>query len=108
MFALFRTLGWILLLPAAIVAGLELSILAETTQLRLYSLGELWYEMHPRSLTALRMVLEQHVSATLWDKVMAPMLLRQAILVFALPGLILAIVPWLIDQLRHGADPAPA
>ena len=35
-------------------------------------------------------------------------LLRQAIVVFALPGLALTAIPWLINQLRNAGEPSVA
>ena len=108
MLSVLRLLGWLLLLPAGCVIGWELAILAETGTFRLYTLGELWFELHPASLSAYRGMVEQHVSSMLWDKILAPMLLRQAVVVFALPGLALTTIPWLVDQLRHAGEPSMA
>ena len=108
MLAVFRVLGWILLLPATGVVGWELTMFAETGHFQLYSLGELWSEVHPNSLTAFKGVLERHVSASLWDKGVAPLLLREAVLVVTLPGFILVALPWLVDQIDRATEPSDA
>ncbi len=108
MLAVLRVLGWILLLPATGVVGWQLAMFAETGQFQLYSLGEIWSDAHPQSLSAFKGVLEQHVSASLWDKAVAPLLLREAILVVSLPGFILVALPWLIDQVRRATEQSDA
>ena len=108
MLAVLRVLGWILLLPATGVVGWELTMFAETGRLQLYSLGELWSEAHPYSLLAFKGVLEQHVSASLWDRAVAPLLLRKAMLVVTLPGLVLVALPWLVDQIQRATEQSDA
>lgn len=108
MLAVLRVLGWILLLPATGVAGWELTMFAETGQLQLYSLGELWSGVHPHSLSTFKGVLVQHVSAALWDEAVAPLLLREAMLVVTLPGFILVALPWLVDQVKRATEQSDA
>lgn len=108
MLAIFRVLGWILLLPATGVVGWELTMFAETGQLQFHSLGGLWSEVHPHSLLAFKNVLEQHVAASLWDEAVAPLLLREAMLVVTLPGFVLVALPWLVDQIKRATEQSDA
>jgi hypothetical protein len=103
-----RTFGWLFILLASAALGWELYALAETGSFRLSSLGDLWNSLHPESLGSVQGRLEGHVSATLWDGVLAPLLLRDAVLVFALPGLLLASLPALYRALNRTAEPEMA
>jgi hypothetical protein len=103
-----RTLGWLLILLATAALGWELYALAETGSFQLSSLGELWHDLHPKSLGAVQGTLEGHVSATLWDGLLAPLLLRDAVLVFALPGLLLASLPRLVEAINRMGEPEMA
>lgn len=108
MLAVTRVLGWILLLPATGVVGWELTMFAETGHFQLYSLGELWSDVHPKSLSSFKGVVEQHVSASFWDQGLAPLLLREAMLVVTLPGFVLVALPWLVDQIERATEQSDA
>ncbi len=103
-----RTLGWLLILLATAALGWELYALAETGNFQLSSLGELWHDLHPESLGVVQGTLEGHVSTTLWDGLLAPLLLRDAVLVFALPGLLLASLPGLVEAINRMGEPEMA
>ncbi len=103
-----QTLGWLLILVASAALGWELYALAETGSFQLSSLGQLWHDLHPESLGAVQSTVEGHVSATLWDGLLAPLLLRDAVLVFALPGLVLVSLPRVVDAINRMGEPEMA
>jgi hypothetical protein len=103
-----RTFGWLLILLATAALGWELYALAETGSFQLSSLGDLWHDLHPESLGSVQGKLEVYVTATLWNGVLAPVLLRDAVLVFALPGLLLASLPALVNAVNRRAEPEMA
>ena len=91
-----RVLGWSLLLAAFAIMGRELYLLADTGKMKLLSWGEFWYSLHPASLNLYQAVVERYVSQAFWDNVLAPMLLWDAFLVFAVPGAVLVALPRVI------------
>ena len=92
-----RSLGWLLLLAAFAILGRELYVLADTGELKLSSWGELWYSLDPASLNLYQAVVERYISPELWDQVLAPMLLWDAFMVFAVPGAVLAALPRIVQ-----------
>jgi hypothetical protein len=100
-----RTLGWLLILLAAAVLGSELFTLADTGRFELSSLGDVWRGLHPESLRVVQTTVEGHVSVTLWDRLLAPLLPYKAVLVFALPGFLLASLPALIEIVNRTGQP---
>ena len=96
-----RTLGWLLILMAMAVLGSDLFTLAETGRVELSSLGDLWRDLHPDSIRVVQTTVEGHVSVALWDRLLAPLLPYKAVLVFALPGLLLASLPALIGLVKR-------
>lgn len=55
-------------------------------------LGEIWYAIDRASLNGLQAGVERYVSVWLWESVLAPILQWPAILVFFIPGVLLAIL----------------
>ncbi len=105
---MLRTLcyfGWFLMFLACCALGWELAILADTRSFKLSSLGELWHSLHPSSLGLYQAIVEQHISGALWDKVLAPVLVYEAVFVFAISGLVLALLPWMAEQLKRDGQP---
>jgi hypothetical protein len=100
-----RTLGWLLILLATAVLGSELFTLADTGRFELSSLGEVWNGFHPESLRVVQTSVEGHVSVALWNDLLAPLLPYKAVLVFALPGVVLAALPSLIELVNRTGEP---
>jgi hypothetical protein len=96
-----RTLGWLLILLATAVLTSELFTLAETGRFELSSLGDVWRGLHPESLRVVQATVEGQVSVALWDRLLAPLLPYKAVLVFALPGFLLASLPALIELVNR-------
>ncbi|MDH3597002.1 MAG: hypothetical protein OEU09_08770 [Rhodospirillales bacterium] len=67
---------------------------------KLSSWGEFWYGVHSASLGAVKTGIESHLPAGLWAWTMGPLLKVPALLLFGLPGAILASLPWTLPKLR--------
>jgi len=81
--------GWLLLLAALAVAGWELLAPSETAGFALRPLGELWYRLSPGSLNLLQAIVERYIWPPLWDPAIVGVLRLPALLVFAVPALII-------------------
>ena len=79
----------------------DLHFLSIGGHLKLSSWGEFWYGVHSASLGALKTGVESHLSAGLWKWTMAPLLKVPALLLFGLPGAVLASLPWTLPRLRN-------
>lgn len=96
-----RTTGAMLIFLALAVLSWDVMTVFEVGTFKLSTWGDLWHQLHPESLNVYQVVVEQHVSAAMWDQALAPLLLYKAVFVFAIPGLLLAAVPGLIVLLRQ-------
>ena len=74
---------------------------------KLSSWGEFWYGTHSPSLGAVKSGIEG-LSASLWKWTMAPLLKVPALLLFGLPGAVLASLPWTLPKLREMRAPRHA
>ena len=101
---LARSTGWILILVALAVLGYEAMPLLDGGSFKLHAWGELWYRLHPSSLNMYQVAVERHVSAELWDQILAPLLTYKAVFVAAIPGFGLASMPAIIEILRRVVD----
>jgi len=95
-----RFIGVLFVILAAIAMAWELYVLVETGQFKLSSWGELWFRLHAPSLNLYQAGVERHVSAALWDKVLAPLLLWPATLVLLIPGVLLVWLPRVSEMLK--------
>jgi len=84
--------------------AMDAMILLQGDVSQLSSVGDLWYWIHPESLSAVHAAVETQVSAGLWDEYLAPVLLYKAAAVFSLPGLALAAWPVVLEVLRRIAE----
>lgn len=90
---IFRVLGWIFLF-ASIAVLVDDSITAlQMGSFRLAAAGELWYRLDAGSLNLLQSVVQRYISAWLWDTVFVPVLLAPALVVLAVPAVILLLLP---------------
>jgi hypothetical protein len=92
-----RFVGWTLICLSFAILGWELYQLADTGKFMLSSWGELWFSAHPSSLNLYQAVVERYISTELWDQFLAPMLQWDAFMVFAVPGVVLASLPRVIQ-----------
>ena len=82
-------LGGLFLLAALGVAGWEVLAPGPGGEVALRPLGALWYWLDPGSLNLAQAVVERYLLPALWDPVIAGLLRRPALLVFAAPGAVL-------------------
>ncbi len=97
-------LGWVFIFLGLCALGWELYVLADRGHFQLSPLGALWFKVHAPSLNLYQAVVERYISPVLWDKVLAPILLWPAVAVFAVPGVVLAALPWLVERLQQMGD----
>ena len=95
MMASARTSGFMLIFLALAALSWDVMPLLQGGAFELSTWGDLWYGIHPDSLHSYKVVVEQYISADLWDKVLAPMLLFKAVFVFAFPAATMAILPFM-------------
>lgn len=95
-----RLIGVLFVILAAIALAWEIYVLADTGNFKLSSWGELWFRLHAPSLNLYQAGVERHVSAALWDKVLAPLLLWPAALVLLVPGVLLVWLPRVSELLK--------
>lgn len=100
MMATTRTSGFMLFFLAVAALSWDVMPLLQGGAFKLSTWGDLWYGVHPESLHAYKVVMEQYVSAGLWDKVFAPLLTYKAVIVFAFPAVSLVSLPFIGDILN--------
>ena len=84
------TLGLLLVAAAAAALLRDLWLWLDGDQgFQLRALGNLWAAIHRDSLLLLQPAIERHVAVWLWEWVVFPLLEAPAVVVFAVPGLIL-------------------
>lgn len=95
-----RTTGYMLIFLAIAALSFDVMFVAGGGSFDLSSWGDLWHRIHPVSLNQYHEVVENQFSPILWDQVLAPLLLQEAVFVFAIPGLTLAASPGVIAILK--------
>ncbi len=98
---LLWTLALLFLVIAAGLLGLAAFDGPEGEGLRFAALGELWFRYSRGSLNLVQAVTERYVAVFLWDRVIFPVLQQPAVLVFALPGVLLGLLAWLLGRRRR-------
>jgi hypothetical protein len=86
------SLGWFLVLAAVAVAGWELLAPNAAVGYDLRPAGELWYRLAPGSLNLLQAVVERYIWPPLWDPAFVSILQLPALVVFAVPGVVLLLL----------------
>jgi hypothetical protein len=84
-----RIVGWLLLIAAAITLANDVANWSHTGTWHLSATGELWYRLDRGSLNLAQAVIQRYVSPGLWDPVVQTILQFYALLVLAIPGLLL-------------------
>lgn len=87
-----RFLGWFLVVIAVIALGRDLVALIAGESFRLAPLGEVWFKLHAGSLNMLQAGVERRLAPEIWDSVLAPVLQWPAVLIFAVPGILLLLL----------------
>ena len=100
-------IGCLLIAVALGALAWDLYFLSLGGHFKLSSWGEFWYGVHSTSLNAVKSGIEG-LSASLWTWTMAPLLKVPALLLFGLPGAVLASLPWTLPKLREMRAPRHA
>jgi len=91
-----RLIGWFLLFCALVLLGWDAVSSLSAGDWGFAVLGQRWFEIDQAlgsaTLNTLQAGIERNVSVDLWDNVVAPVLLWPAVLVFAVPGLVLVLL----------------
>jgi hypothetical protein len=98
-----RIVGWILLIAAGVTLAGDVIAWYHTGTWRLSAAGELWFKLDRGSLNLVQAVIQRYVSAWLWDPVIQTILQFYALLVFAVPGLLLLWVTRSREKRRRQA-----
>ena len=85
-------LGWLFVLAALAVAVWEVLSPDEKAGVQLRPAGELWYRLDVASLNLVQAVIERYIWPPLWDPVLSSLLHLPALVVPAVPGLVLAVL----------------
>ena len=91
-------LGLLLSGLGAIILCVDLFNSAMTAQFRLTDFGTLWHSIHTDSLQLLQPAIERHLDPVLWQSVVLHLLLTPSFIVFAVPGLILLGLAFLLGR----------
>ena len=84
--------GWFFTLAALAVALWEILDRDPDKGFQFRPAGELWYRIDVASLNLVQAVIERYVWPPLWDPVLSSLLLLPAIVVPAVPGLVLVVL----------------
>src|SRR3954470_6644704 len=97
---LVRLLGLGLLIPAIALLARDLALRSDTGLFQPVALGQYWQGWWPASFERVQGLVQQHLSATLWDRLLAPALHLPAFLLFGSAGLLLIVARQLL-RLRY-------
>lgn len=92
-----RFLGILFLLIAGGIAAWDLWTAGGFAAWHASALGELWYQVSPSSLNMLQAGTQRYLHPDVWDRVLLPIVLQPAWMVFAVPGIVL----WGLSLLRR-------
>lgn len=92
--------GCFLLLVALGAVAWDLYFMSMGGQFKLSSWGEFWYGAHSPSLNGFKTFVEGDISVGLWRSFFRPFLNLPALLLFGLPGLVLATLPWTLPRIK--------
>jgi hypothetical protein len=84
-----RIIGWLLLIAAAITLANDVISWSHTGTWHLSSASEVWERLDAGSLTLVQAAVRRYVSPELWDPVIQTILQFYALLILAIPGLLL-------------------
>ena len=87
-----RFFAWIFLILTVVAVIFDWRAIVEDGEFVLRPLGFLWNEIHSASLQQLQPAIERHVSPTLWESVVQPILTSPAAIVFGIAFLFFHIL----------------
>jgi hypothetical protein len=88
-----RVIGWILIVAAVAVLVRDIIAWIDTGNFALIAAGQLWFNLHQDSLQIAEPAISRHIPLIgpwLWHPVISTILTWPAVLVFAVPGILLA------------------
>lgn len=97
-------LGIALLIVAGAVIVADVIEAIPDGGLRLTALGDLLFALSRETIVRVQVAVQGHISAVLWDSVIARILRLPAALVIGLPGLALLAVGLRLGRSRHGTE----
>jgi hypothetical protein len=83
-----RLIGWIFILMALIVLGLDILAWANGAPLTMTQAGQLWFNIDRGSIGVTQAAIQRYVSPQLWDPVIVTILLWPAALIFGVLGIL--------------------
>jgi hypothetical protein len=98
--AIVRILGWLLLIAALVLLGLDLLDFYRLRSFEPMAAGQVWFRIDAASLNLAQAVVQRYLHPALWDPIITWILTQPAFAVTGLPGLFLA---WL----GRAAEPKP-
>jgi hypothetical protein len=93
-----RIIGWMLILAALILLGLDLLDFYRMKVFDPLAAGELWYSAHRGSLNLAQAVVQRYLHPAIWDPAITWILTQPAFAVVGLPGVLLVV---LCQRPRH-------
>ena len=85
-------LGWLFILASIAVAVWEFLAPDKSTAGYLRPAGEVWFRIDTGSLNLVQAVVERYIWPPLWDPAISSLLHVPAIVLFAVPGLLLVLL----------------
>lgn len=102
-----RFLAWVFLILTVAAVVFDWLAIPEAGQFILRPLGELWTGLHSESLQMLQPAVERHVSPSLWEGLIQPLLTTPAALVFGIPFLFFHVLSALFRRPRKNYNVEP-
>ena len=85
-------LGWVLVAASAAVIAWEIVARDPEKGFQLRAAGEMWYRIDAGSLNLVQAVIERYLWPPLWDPVLSSLLHLPALVIPAVPGLLLVLL----------------
>lgn len=102
-----RFLAWVFLILTVVAVVFDWMAIPEAGEFVLRPLGALWTDIHTASLQVLQPAIERHVSPSLWESIVQPLLTTPAALVFGIPFLIFHVLSALFRRPRQNYNVEP-
>lgn len=87
--------GWLCLLASLAIGAWEIFGQREGGETHLRPAGELWFQLDTGSLNLMQAIVERYIWPPLWDPGVVSLLQLPALLIFAVPGLLLVLLCYL-------------
>ena len=87
--AIVRIVGWLLLIAALVLFGLDLLDFYRMKSFEPMAAGQVWFRIDVASLNLAQAVVQRYLHPAVWDPVITWILTQPAFAVVGLPGLLL-------------------